>query len=393
MIHIEDWFFSERRIWFFGIVVVGFYCIGLSLFVFDRFWLSCVDFGVFWLSGKLFVAGETSRVFDYATFFNDLLNVFGSKECALRFDQFHYPPRFLFFTYPFGLLPYSIAFLVWIVVSLALYLAAVYAIIPRSTALILAVSPKFVLLNILLGQNGFLTAALIGLALVFMERRPVISGMFVSALTYKPHFGILLPVALLASRNWRVLSSAAATVAVLCILAVTAFGFEGWAYFIHALANRTSGLGPAAGGELRVHSIFGLVYWVGASTLVSWCAQLIISAIVALGICILWNRQISYDLKAAALCAGSFLVSPYALGYDLSILTIAIAFFIKEALPRGFLPGERTVIFLCWVSVFFITLPLAPVLSAILLMLTARRVVAYGRRNIENLSSLSLAKA
>jgi hypothetical protein len=246
--------------------------------------------------------------------------------------------------------------------------------------------------NVYMGHTGFLTAGLTGLSLVFMERRQWLSGLFLGLLTYKPHFGLLFPIALLASRNWRVIGSAALTTAVLMVLAAMAFGYDGWAQFIDSLTDRTSGLGPAPGVVPRLHSVFGLFNHAGANPYVSWSAQLAVCVIVALGIWMLWATSNSFNLKAAALCAGIFLVSPYALFYDMTILSIAAAFFIKEGLSRGFLPGERTVIIICWMLLFLFDSS-GPVDCAILLFLIARRLVAVRRSSIRIGSILRLAGA
>ena len=50
------------------------------------------------------------------------------------------------------------------------------------------------------GQNGFLTAALLGGALHWLDRRPWLAGVLIGCLAYKPQFGVLIPVALLAGR-------------------------------------------------------------------------------------------------------------------------------------------------------------------------------------------------
>ena len=43
--------------------------------------------------------------------------------------------------------------------------------------------------NIGHGHNGFLTAALIGSALVVLDRRPVLAGVLFGLIAYKPQFG------------------------------------------------------------------------------------------------------------------------------------------------------------------------------------------------------------
>jgi arabinofuranan 3-O-arabinosyltransferase len=386
-LQIEDRIFTGWRLRLYGSGAVFIFVFLMTCAVIRHLWPflpsgtpRCIDFGSIWLDGKLAAAGHAGRIFDYSAFSTAQLAFFGPENC-INFNRFYYPPTFLFFTYPLGLMPYVVALAGWIIGSFVLYEAAIYAIVSRRTALILAAAPFFVAVNIDFGHTGFLSAGLMGLSLAFIERRPWLSGIFVGLLTYKPHFGLLFPIALLASRNWRVIAGATVATAVLGLSAAAAFGYEGWTSFIHALTDRSSGLAPAPGIEMRLHSVFGLLHWAGASTWVSWSAQLAVSAFVALAIGMLWAKPIPYNLKAAALAAGSLLVSPYVLFYDLCILSVAVAFLVKEGLSRGFLPAERTAIFVCWAAAFLGKLPLGAVICAALLCLVARRIRVYRKRD------------
>jgi len=166
-----------------------------------------------WVSGTFAGSSDPARVYDGSAWSAAWWILTGLNDCKFAANglSFGYPPTYLFFTYPLGVMPYGIAFAVWLVATLLLYLAAVYAIIPRPAAVIAALTPYTVIVNALLGQNGFLTAGLIGLSLAFLEGRPWLSGVFLGLLTSKPQFGILFPFALLVSRNWRALASATAT--------------------------------------------------------------------------------------------------------------------------------------------------------------------------------------
>jgi hypothetical protein len=306
------------------------------------------------------------------------MTLFGQDGCAF-FTTFVYPPTFLFFTYFLGWIPYLVAFAAWVLATFLLYEAAVYAIIPRRAAVIAAMAPFAVAVNVDFAHNGFITAALIGFALVFLERRPWLSGLFLGLLTYKPHIGVLFPIALLASHNWRAFASAILASAILGIGAAIAFGSEGWLSFLHTLVDRQSTLSPDSEVPLALHSVFGLLRWVETSGPVSWGGHLIVAAVVALTVWIVWAKPIPFSLKAAVLCIGSAMVSPYILFYDLCILSIAVAFLIRDGMSRGFLPGERTAILICFAALFLVQVPIGPVVCAALFFLAARRIVAYRR--------------
>ena len=124
----------------------------------------------------------------------------------------------------------------------------------------MALTPLAVPVNALLGHNGFLTAGLIGLSLVFVERRSWLSGILFGLLTYKPQFGVLFALSLLASRNWRTLSSATASSVAIGVASAAAFGFPGWPLFIDLLHHRNSNL-SADGGRLRSNP--SMAYFIG----------------------------------------------------------------------------------------------------------------------------------
>jgi hypothetical protein len=386
MLYAEDRIFTEWRIRLYGLGVATAYAAALAWELLGGRSVidaagnpACIDFCTIWVSGNFAISSDPVRVYDYSAFATAQVSLVGPHH--INFPPYHYwyPPTFLFFAYPLGLMPYLTAFAVWTVATLFLYLAAVYAIIPRLTAVIAAVTPFVVAENILLGNNGFLTAALIGFSLAFLEWRPWLSGIFIGLLTYKLQFGVLFPLALMASRNWRAISSATATSAILGVTAAIAFGAEGWPSFVETLGARNASLSLDPGLELTLQSVYGLLHWAGAGTGISWALHSAVAAIVALATCVVWARPIPYSLKAATLCIGSLAVTPYVQIYDLCVLTIAVALLIKDGLSIGFLPGERTAILVCFAALFFLLTPMGPIIYFWILFLIVRRIATFRR--------------
>ncbi len=335
----------------------------------------CVDFTTMWVSGTFAGSSNPELMYDDSAWLAAWKSLTGSGDCLLAQGHINYPPTLLFFTYPFGLMPYLAAAAAWIGATLLLYLLPVHAIIPRPVALIAAIASPAALKNFQLGYNGFLTAGLIGSSLVLLERRPWLSGVVLGVLTYKPQFGVLFPLALLVSRNWRALAGAMASGLIISIAAALVFGFRTWPAFMATLLNRTPGLSALAGVELRLESVYGLLYWAGAGARLAWAVHLLVALGTALAVCAVWARPIPHPLKAATLCIGSLLVSPYALVYDLCILSIAVAFLIQDGLARGFLAGERTLVLICVALLYCPVPPLGPVVYVVLLWLVFRRIV------------------
>jgi hypothetical protein len=399
LLDIEDRIFTEWRIRFYGTgVVVGLaiaivlsWARGLGHFVIGPDGkLGNIDFCWIWVSGKFAAMSDPSTIFDRALY-AAAQNVFYRPGECLYLHQYVYPPTFLFLSYPLGLMPYLAAFTVWVVATLLVYATAIYAIIPRSAALIAALASGAALKNIQLGHNGFLTAGLFGLSLVFVERRPWLSGVFLGLLTYKPQFGVLFPLALLASRNWRALAGAMATSLALAAAAAAAFGHQTWPAFIASLVDRNADLSPQAGAEFLLESFYGLLHWAGAAAWLAWSVHLAIAVGVALAVFVVWAKPIPYALKAAMLCLGSLLVTPYVLRYDLCILSIAAAFLVEDGLARGFLAGERTVLLIAFAGLYCLIAPVGPIVCAALLFLVFRRIAGVPRADDAVLRNVELA--
>ncbi len=344
--------------------------------------LVSMDFCWIWVSGKFAASIDPAQIYQPSAFAAAQNIFYRPGECQFM-HQYVYPPTFLFFSYPLGLIPYFTAYVLWITTTIVVYLAAVYSIIPRAPAVVAALTPFSVVMNILAGHNGFLTAGLVGLSLGLLQGRPWLSGVFLGLLTYKPQFGILFPLTLLLSRNWRVLASATATGAVLGIAAALAFGSRGWPSFIESLLDRQADLSPDGQFQLMLHSTFGLVQQMGGSELTAWTIHLGVAITVTLAVCVIWTRQIPFSLKAAALCLGSVMVTPYLLAYDLCNLSIAVAFVVRDALSRGFLPGERFVILICWAGLLSIWIPLTQIICCALLFIIVRRILNRATRYAE----------
>ena len=110
------------------------------------------------------------------------------------------------------------------------------------------------------GHNGFLTAALIGAALVSLDRRPLLAGVLIGLIAYKPQLGILFPLVLAATGRWRSFAAAAATIAALALITTLAFGVSVWDAFLASTHfTRIIVLEAGETGWHKIQSVFSLV--------------------------------------------------------------------------------------------------------------------------------------
>jgi arabinofuranan 3-O-arabinosyltransferase len=293
------------------------------------------DFINVWAAGRLVLDGLPAQAYDWDI--QKQVEVAKLGQDFVGYFAWHYPPPFLFVASLLAQLPYQLAFIGWAAVSFLPFLVAMRAIVGHAFGYLLALAIPMAFINALVGQNGFLTAALIGGTLYLIPIRPVLAGICLGLLTYKPQYGLLFPIVLIAGGHWRVFISAAVTAVVLATASWLAFGIESWLAFFHWMpkfsqAFLTEGKAP----WWKMQSIFSMVRYFGGSEPLGWAFQWVLTASVAVVLALIWRSRLPYTMKAAALAAGALLTTPYLFMYDMMVLAIPIAFLVRIGLKSGF---------------------------------------------------------
>jgi arabinofuranan 3-O-arabinosyltransferase len=351
------------------------------------------DFVNVWSAGKLVLDGHPAQAYDWDIQKQVQIAVLGQSYQG-NF-AWHYPPPFLFVASLLAHFPYAVAYIGWAAVSLVPYLAVMRGIVGRPFGVLLALAFPVVLTNTLVGQNGFLTASLIGGTLYLMPARPVLSGICLGLLSYKPQYGLLFPLVLIAASQWTVFFTAGAVAIAMALASWLAFGTESWQAFFHWMpmfsqAFLTEGRAPWG----KMQSIFALVRYLGGTEPLAWVFQWIMSGAVAVLLALMWRSRVSYPLKAAALATGALLITPYLFLYDMMVLAIPIGFLVRIGLSRGFRHYELPALGLVAALLMFYPLVGAPTGFAATLIVTgliARRAGPWWRR--EQAPSLMAASA
>ncbi len=258
---------------------------------------------------------------------------------------FPYPPTFLLMLWPLGFLSYGAAYAAWIGVTLPLCLLASCAgargKAPMAVATLLAPTTAVCLVC---GQSGFLLAALLVGGLRLLPRRPVLAGVLFGLLAYKPQFGILLPVALVAAGQWRCIAAACATTAGLVVVTVAAFGASMWETWWRALPVYAAWFYKVMVANPLMPTVLTNLQRLGASQGLARAAQ--VAAALAAGI-VVWRawRRLPHSLAVPALLAATCLATPYAFVYDLPMLSSAVFLFAAHRLrSTGSLVLSETVV-------------------------------------------------
>jgi alpha-1,2-mannosyltransferase len=305
------------------------------------------DFANIWTAGLRVLEGMPELAFDPERHRELQNQIFPSLNGG--FFGWHYPPMFLAIAGLLAKLPYVPSLIIWQAVTLLLYLGVVMKILPHRLTWLVAIAFPAVIINLLHGHNGFLTAALLGGGLILLPKRPVFAGILFGFLAYKPQFAIAIPIALLAAQQWRAIAAATFCVVAVSGLSWLAFGAESWlAFFKFSDFTRTVVLEQGNTGWAKIQSAFAAMRMLGGSVTSAYVFQGIVSLLTIAGTFVLWRSRADYAFKAAALCAAVLLSTPYLLDYDMMVLGPAIAFLAMYGIEKGFTPYEKLFLVFVW---------------------------------------------
>jgi len=283
------------------------------------------DFLSFWAAGDLLREGRLP--YDVAAHIAIMQDFAPSLS---GYPAYFYPPLFLLACYPLGFLPYFSALGMWLVATGALFVGTSRAWTNRLGLqlpiwLWVAAFPP-VLTTITHGQTSFLLEGIFAASLLMIRHRPWIAGLLIGLTAFKLQFGLLVPIVVLLTGNWRVAIAATASILVQAVIATLAFGPDIWLAWLDLTGQAQGSMASGNIGYGKMVTIFAATKLIGASDAAAYLAQFVASGLVALAIAkVSWRRDWS-DGLGALLLAGAPLATPFALDYDLVILTVPLIY-------------------------------------------------------------------
>ncbi len=337
------------------------------------------DFINLWTASQLVEADRALDIFDQEKFIAAQRRFMGPD---FPFHFWSYPPHTLMLTQQLSDLPYRGAFVVWSLGGLFLMLYAAYMFWPAKPFpwLLLLAPSSFV--NVFLGQNGFATAALAMAGFAVLPRRPIVAGIMFGLLTFKPHLGIMIPIALVALRQWPAIAAATLTAVLFIGASVLMYGADVWWQFLHStlpyqMRFMATGEGPfqwMMPGWFMAGRIIGLPLWLSQT----------IQAAVAIAAAVLVYRVFrgtgAWRLRVSLLLVATLVASPQGFNYDMGLVSVALICLARAAIENGCRRGELAIITACWILPLAMMplnaagAPVAPLLLAGLLVYLYRRI-------------------
>jgi hypothetical protein len=342
-----------------------------------------VDFIQYYAASGLALDGNAAGVYDRETLFQAERQVVDGEAGKWPWS---YPPTFLLVVLPLAKLPYLVALGLWLGASLALLLWVGYRMAPHPATPALVLLYPAVGNSLFSGQNGCLSAALIGAGLMLVERRPWLAGLLIGLLSYKPNLGLLIPLALIAGGHWRAFAGAAISTLAFAGLSLAVFGWAPWQGFFDNLGFVAEMIETRAATLENMPTLFALVYLVKGPLALAYGLQAAGTIAAAVFVLWLWRRPARLEVKAAGLLLALPLSAPYFQFYDLAMLALALLWLALAAREDGWRSGERTVLGLLWLTpvlllalAIWLKLQLWPLLLLVMLALVARRAATSGR--------------
>jgi alpha-1,2-mannosyltransferase len=337
------------------------------------------DFVSFYAAGKLALAGTPALAYDHAA---HAAAEIAATQPHTAYQFFFYPPVYLLICAPLALLPYMVGFVIFQAVTLVAWLLVMNRILDArglSWCLpVLAYPAVFWTLG--LGQNAFLTAALIGGITLSVDKRPILAGFLLGLLSYKPHLALLIPIALAAGGRWRAVAAAAVSATAIIGLSTTIFGADTWQAYLTAMGGSRAVYENGSIDLAGFVTPYGAARVLGVLSSGAWIVQAMATTVTILTVGWIWRRNAAPAARFAALAAGILLSVPLALTYDMLLLTVAIGWLVRAGRESGFRKWEKLAFFFCYVIPLtgrdlghHFQIPLFPLAPAALLALALGR--------------------
>jgi hypothetical protein len=352
------------------------------------------DFLNLWMYGRATASAHPWAWYNLSAYQHALATLVGPGYPG---QNWSYPPNIMLLAAPFGRMAYLPALALWTGAGLFVFLVAARWQAWSSRVLLATLASPAAFFCLISGQSAFFIAAILSAIFCLLGRKPVLAGLLIATLTFKPQIGLLFPLALAASGRWR--AFAAAVLGTIAIAAATTmlFGAESWIAFVRegiptqnlVLVDRAGIAGPF------YSSIFMNLHSAGLSYGFAMTVQVIFAFLAAaiLFWVFRWHRDANPYFLLALFTACTATALPYLLIYDTLPMALGALLLLESGLLDA--AGRLLVRFVYWLPLLQIGLGklhlpgsalVAPVFMAVLLCTVLRRSGQAGLGEIPGFS-------
>lgn len=332
------------------VVALGFCVFALQAWLFQRQLAAAhpvlTDFNDYHVVGRMVLQGQTALSYDWSALRAEQIAQTG----AWAFMPWAYPPPFTLLTGVLGLLPIGLAYLLFIGSSWLLFVTALRRLAGPAWFAALAVALPAILINAKCGQNGFLSAGLIGWFLVGLRRRSAQAGWPLGLMIFKPHLGLGIGLLALLQRQWGTVARAVLLAAVVCLVPTVVLGPSVWTAFQQGTATASAALWSGAFPLERMTSVFAMLHRFGIAPGAAMAVHVLVALALVGGLVLAARRRIARNgLLALAVCV-SLAISPYNYDYDMVSLALVAALVLPRFLARAHWMEGLAALGLSWIA-------------------------------------------
>lgn len=308
--------------------------------------ISYVDFDAFHLVGRMVWGGALDQAYSIP----GMLRAESADAGFATQLPWTYPPQFDLIVAPIALLNKGVAYLIMVGAAFALYVGIIRRLAgTRFSETVIVTSPAMAVC-IIVGQNGFLTGALVGAFALATLRGRTVAGLPLGLMVIKPHLAVGLTVMALARRDRGVLAVAALVILASVAASTLAFGPGIWGAFIAGVHEAGAHLRQGTYPLYRMTSLYATARTLGLPANAAFALQatgaLAACAVTAGSVLRRWPPQ--WQIGIALLCTLS--ISPYNYDYDLPIFGLAAALLAADLIARASRLELATMLGLAWLS-------------------------------------------
>lgn len=291
------------------------------------------DFLNVWMYGRAAALPDPGYWYDITSYQNALTALLGSGYPGQSWAD---PPSLMLVAAPFGQMPYLAALACWTLLGFAVFVGVLHRAGFDTASLVALLASPAAVFCFISGQSALITAAMLILILMQLDRRPLLAGVLIGCLTLKPQLGILFPVMLAATGRWRVFVTAAITALVIAGITTAMFGTQIWIDFIaRGLPTQSIVLRDPAGIATPFYpNVYMNLRGLGFAFPLATAIQSLVSLAAAV---LVWrifraHRDADPRILAALFLAASVAATPSLLSYDTLALTVAAVALLRGGL-------------------------------------------------------------
>ena len=281
-----------------------------------------------------------------------------------------YPPPYFFVAAPLAMLPYLLGYVLWVSVTLLIYLRVLYRWHPSKLTIWAVLAAPAVFMNFAQGQTGFMIGAILAGGLLLLDKRPFAAGLVMGLLIFKPQFAVAPFLVLLLVGNWRAICGGIVSAGALSLASIPAFGTASWVGMMQGLSSSMAGVSKAVDPLHKYATVLGFGRLLGLPDWLAWGLQGAVALAALVVMLQIWRRTGSVYYRAASLTAGVFLMTPYAHDYDMAVLLLGLIALGVE-MTRG-VPAKR------WEKLVLLANYATPIAAPAVAMVTKVQLMPLG---------------